>query len=880
MKIMLIDGNSIINRAFYGLPLLTNKDGEYTNAVYGFLNIFFRLYDEEKPERVAVAFDLPAPTFRHKMYGEYKGTRKSMPEELRPQLPLLKNMLRKMEVATFEQEGYEADDILGTLAKKAEENGHRVVVISGDRDLLQLATETIKIRIPKTKAGKTEVEDYFAADVLEKMGVSPIEYIDVKALMGDASDNIPGVPGIGEKTATKIIQDYKTIENAIANAAEIKPKKASENLETYKEQAILSKELATIIIDADIKIDFESMLANNLYNEEALEEVKRLGFRTIIERFLKTASVKEPEANSNYKMIKSVDELKKLVGELVAEKEFAIGLTYLQDECIGYSVASSTCEGVFVPSEYFKDSQELFISNVGKIMLDSKKDKTQLKKLGMEINNIIFDISLAAYILDSKAGSYLCGDIAEMFLDGAVSGLKTEEALVGKGKNKKTIKTLSDQEVVDFAASQADILFRAYPILLNKLKESDQEKLYFEMEFPLAEVLFDMEISGIKVNRDELIAFGKVLDGYLEELTKEIYILAGEEFNINSPMQLGKILFEKLGLKGSKKTTQGYSTAADILEKLKDKDPIINKILEFRTYMKLKSTYVEGLLATVDKESSKIHSTFMQTIAATGRISSVEPNLQNIPVRLSLGRELRKVFVPSDDSFVFLDGDYSQIELRVLAHIAHDKTMIEAFENGEDIHRLTASQVFKIPLDEVTNTQRSNAKAVNFGIVYGISSFSLSQDLGIMKKEADRYIAGYFEKYPQIKEYLDRTIIEAREEGFAKTIFNRRRPIPELNASNFNERSFGERVAMNMPIQGSAADIIKIAMINVHRKLKERNFSSRLILQVHDELLLEVKKDELEQVRELVKNEMENAVDLSVTMRVDLHEGNSWFEAK
>ena len=886
-KIMLIDGNSIINRAFYAIPPLTNSAGEYTNAVYGFLNIFFRLCDEERPSHIAVAFDLPKPTFRHIKYGAYKAGRRQMPDELRPQIPLLKALLAKMNIAVYEREGYEADDILGTLAVKAEEDGFAVSVVSGDKDLLQLATERITIRIPRTRAGKTEVESYNAADVLEKMGVTPVEYIDVKALMGDASDNIPGVPGIGEKTATKIIQDYKTVENAIEHAADVKPKKASENLAAFSEQARLSRELALIVTDADIAIDFNEAHAPDIYNAEALAEVRRLEFKAMTERFAKklmetgsgvqTAAIeKATDADCPAKtLIDSPEDLRGLISRLRGKDAIAVSLVWVGGDAAGLSVATDGI-AAFVEHGLLDNCAEIFTLPSKKIMLDAKRDISYLRGRGFTVSNFTFDAGLAAYVLDATMGSYGYRDIARVFLG---EEYPDPDELLGKGKNKKTISELTREQLTEYGAVCADIAYRSYDALDAELAFNRQDKLYYETELPLVEVLLDMESWGLGLDRAAIQEFGAKLDGVISVLTARIYELAGEEFNINSPAQLGHILFDKLGIKGGKKTSLGYSTAADELEKQTDKHPIIREVLDYRTHVKLKSTYVDGLFAVADPKTARVYSKFNQTVTTTGRLSSSEPNLQNIPVRLALGRELRKAFVPAD-GFVFLDGDYSQIELRVLAHLSDDETLIAAFREGQDIHRLTASQAFGIPFDSVTPEQRNNAKAVNFGIVYGISAFSLSQDLGITKAEADRYIAAYFERYPKVKVFLDKTVSDAREKGYAETIWGRRRKIPELKSHNYNQRSFGERAAMNMPVQGSAADIIKLAMIRVHRRLKERRLQSRLVLQVHDELLLEVRKDELTEVRVLVKTEMEQAVDLKVDMSADLSTGATWYDTK
>ncbi len=882
-KIMLIDGNSIVNRAFYGVPLLTNKEGKYTNGVYGFLNILFKLMDEEKPDHLAVAFDLKAPTFRHKTFADYKGTRKGMPEELREQMPLLKEVLRKMNISIFEQEGYEADDILGTLSALAEQNGVVPVVVSGDRDLLQIAGENLKVRIPKTKGGKTETEDYYAADVVEKYGVTPTEFIDVKALMGDTSDNIPGVPSIGEKTAVKIIQQYHDIETAIAHAAEIKPKKASENLAEFQEQARLSKFLATIIRDMPLEWDVEGVRIKDMFNAEAYELVKRLEFKSMFGRFEQAVPAEKKEEKA-YQLITDREGAEKIMASL---EKGETGYAFVSDdgECQGLALYQKKLGGVWVEAsmqllmdDILRIFRDFFADSAyEKIGHDIKQDIKLLRGYGYDGFTAEFDTAIAAYILNATGSSYEYDDIANTFLD---ETYPSAEEVLGKGRTKKAFVSLSDEERTSFAARQAEIFFRAKKVMDEKLKENEQESLFYDMEMPLIYVLADMEKYGIKVDKKALLAYQKLLDESLGGMTEEIYALAGEEFNINSPKQLGVILFEKLGMKGGKKTKTGYSTAADVLEKLRTEHPIVDKILTYRQLAKLKSTYADGLLAVMDMDTEKIYSTFNQTITATGRISSTEPNLQNIPVRLALGRELRKVFIPESDEYCFLDADYSQIELRVLAHIADDESLIEAFRSNQDIHRMTASQVFHVPFEEVTSLQRSNAKAVNFGIIYGKGAFTLAQDLEITRKEAEEYINAYFARYPKIKGFMDDVIKNGAEKGYVSTLWNRRRAMPELQSSNFIQRAAGERAAMNMPIQGSAADIIKLAMIKVHRALKEGGFKSRLILQVHDELLIETHKDEKEAVAKILKENMEQAAELAVPLDVDVHEGASWFEAK
>lgn len=882
-KIMLIDGNSIVNRAFYGVPLLTNAEGRYTNGVYGFLNILFKLLDEEKPEYLAVAFDLHAPTFRHKTFDGYKGTRKGMPEELREQMPLLKEVLQKMHISIFEQEGFEADDILGTLSALAEKNGILPVVVSGDRDLLQIAGEGLKVRIPKTKGGRTETEDYYAADVMEKYGVTPTEFIDVKALMGDTSDNIPGVPGIGEKTAVKIIQQYHDIETAIAHAAEIKPKKASENLAEFQEQARLSKFLATIVRDMPLEWQADAMKIEDMFNAKAYELVKRLEFKSMFSRFEKAQPAEKREKKA-YRLVTDRAGAEEVLS-LLKKGEVGYAFVYDNEECQGLALYQEAMGGVWVEAsmqllmdDILKIFQPFFADAAyEKIGHEVKRDIKLLRGYGYDGFEAKFDTAIAAYLLNATGSSYEYDDIANSFLQ---ETYPSAEEILGKGRAKKAFLSLPEQERTAFAAGQAEIFFRAKEIMAEKLRENEQEGLFYDMEMPLIYVLADMEKYGIKVDKTALLAYQRLLEERLDGMTEEIYALAGEEFNINSPKQLGVILFEKLGLKGGKKTKTGYSTAADVLEKLRTEHPIVEKILEYRTLAKLKSTYADGLLAVMDIYTEKIYSTFNQTITATGRISSTEPNLQNIPVRLELGRELRKVFIPESEEYCFLDADYSQIELRVLAHIAGDESLIDAFKNGQDIHRMTASQVFHVPFDEVTPLQRSNAKAVNFGIIYGKGSFTLSQDLGITRKEAEDYIRAYFARYPKIKGFMEDTIKKGTEKGYVSTLWNRRRAMPELQSGNFMQRAAGERAAMNMPIQGSAADIIKLAMIKVHRALQEGGYRSRLILQVHDELLIETHKEEKEAVAAILKENMEQAAKLAVPLDVDVHEGASWYEAK
>ena len=881
-KLVLIDGHSILNRAFYGVPELTNSEGLHTNAVYGFLNIMFKILDEEKPDYLTVAFDLSAPTFRHKMYGEYKGTRKPMPHELVEQVPLIKEALTDMNVCVVTKEGYEADDILGTLAKRAEAEGMIVSVVSGDRDLLQLATDNIKIRIPKTKKGTTEIEDYNTAQVVETYGVTPVEFIDMKALMGDASDNIPGVPGIGEKTAGAIISKYHSIENAYEHVEELTPNKAKNNLKEYYEQAQLSKTLATININTQLEYSFENAGLSDMFTKDAYQLFKRLEFKSILSRFEKNVeSYNDDELEKSFKIIEDLSDAEKVftafgmadsVGIfMVPDKSnglFAVALSRTGDSGDGRTVYIPV--GGFMTAEYLSDRTAELVhvlhENGKKACFINLKE--QLDFLPIAESDGAEDAALMAYLLNPLKDTYQYDDIARDFLGMLV---KSRADIMGKALYEESDKTYI------CACYNAYTAARAYKVLEQRLEDEDMAGLYENIEKPLVYALKEMESNGILVDKDGLIAYGDMLKEKIAVVEKEVYELAGTQFNINSPKQLGEVLFGQMGLPGGKKTKTGYSTSADVLEKLAPEHPVVGKVLEYRQLTKLNSTYADGLLQYIG-EDGRIHGKFNQTITATGRISSTEPNLQNIPIRMELGSRIRQVFIPKP-GFVFLDSDYSQIELRILAHMSDDENLIAAYNSDEDIHRITASQVFNTPLNEVTKTQRSNAKAVNFGIVYGISSFGLSQDLSISKKEAAKYIEKYFETYPKVHEFLNGLVSSAKEKGYSVTMFKRRRPIPELSSSNFMQRSFGERVAMNAPIQGTAADIIKLAMIGVYHKLKELGLKSKLILQVHDELLIETAKDEVDIVKSILDEQMKNAARLSVALVVDTNEGSNWLEA-
>ena len=906
-KLVLIDGHSILNRAFFGLPDLTNSEGLHTNAVYGFLNILFKILEEEKPDYLTVAFDVHAPTFRHKMFDAYKGTRSPMDDALRQQVPLMKEMLTAMGVRIVEMEGYEADDILGTIAGMGEREGMDVSVVSGDRDLLQLATDHVKIRIPKTKKTGTEIEDYLAADVKARYLVTPKEFIDVKALMGDTADNIPGVPGIGEKTATALIEKYGNIEAVHEDAANVKPPRASKNIVEFWDQAVLSKELATIITDVPIEYDFaEAKLddVQNLYTEDAYLLCKRLEFKNLLGRF--EVDAPKNQAQEHFRIVRDKSEADKIwkkagndpIGYYIVP--FASGKDGKQEKDGQMRLFAEAPKNAFAAMAVAFSEEDIYLFVTGEkltsddlvdqlihrrestlIAADLKPDlkffpdeaKVDSWENYLAFRARFFDRTVAAYLLNPLKGDYPYDDVAKDYLGLMVP---TKSDYLGKSEAGAVL-IENEQSVMSYACYEAYIAWKSYPVLKEALQQHEMESLFTEIEMPLVFVLSDMEREGICIDADALKEYGEQLAGSITEYEKKIYEEAGEEFNINSPKQLGVILFEKLQLPNGKKTKTGYSTAADVLDKLAPDYPIVADILEYRKLSKLKSTYADGLAGFID-ETGKIHTSFNQTITATGRLSSTDPNLQNIPIRMELGKLIRKVFHPKDGD-LFVDSDYSQIELRLLAHISGDEGLIEAFRENQDIHRSTASKVFGVPFDEVTDLQRRNAKAVNFGIVYGISAFGLSQDLNIPQKEAQGFIDSYFATYPKIKEFLDRTVAQAKECGFTRTLYGRIRPIPELSSSNFMQRQFGERVAMNAPIQGTAADIIKIAMIRVHDRLIRDGFQSRLILQVHDELLIETAESEKDTVIALLEEEMRGAADLKVELAVGTEYGYNWYDA-
>ena len=879
-KLLLIDGNSIINRAFYGImgsKMLMTEDGTYTNAVYGFLSILFKELDDIKPEYLVVAFDLKAPTHRHKMYDKYKANRHGMPEELAMQMPILKETLKAMNVCIIEKEGYEADDILGTLAKWGQKEELEVTVLTGDRDSFQLIDKNIKVRIPRTKMGKTETEDYTVEKIEEEYGLEPLDLIEVKGLMGDTSDNIPGVPGVGEKTALNLIKQYKSIDEVYNHIDEQKGK-LKEKLSENKDLAYLSRTLGTIDINAPIEKDLGAFQVEEWNKPEVLEIFKKLKFNRFIDRFalqenIGATSFSDLQINTEIEHEKIVDKTK--LAELKQEiQENKVIYYYLTEEkFIIYSPKTNKCFSV----ENVQDFKDIFEDkNILKCSYKQKEEFIILWNKGIEAKNLMFDIAIAGYILNSNINKYTIEYLANEYINFDIAEYlsNTEET----GVEQITLFDNAEEPKEDKTYIYAYAIYKLYNVLTQKMEEAGSIDLFNKIEMPLTEVLASMQYEGIYIDKQELLDFGKELQEKIDILTQEIYELTGEEFNINSTKQLGEILFEKLKLTAKKKTKTGYSTDVDVLEKIKYEHPVIEKILEYRQLQKLNSTYVEGLIPYID-ETGRIHSKFHQTVTTTGRISSTDPNLQNIPTRMELGRKLRKVFKP-EQGYIFVDADYSQIELRVLAHISEDKNMIEAFCNNEDIHAQAASKVFNIPLEEVTKEERTKAKAVNFGIVYGISEFGLREQLGVSRKKAKEYIEQYLDKYSGIKEFMINIVEETKEKGYVETLYHRRRYVPELKSNNYMVRQFGGRVAMNTPIQGTAADIMKIAMINVYNKLKENNLKSKLIVQVHDEILVETLESEKEQVKQIVKEEMENVIKLKVPLLAEVEEGYNWYEAK
>ena len=901
-KIVLIDGNSILNRAFYGImgnKMLTTPDGKYTNAVYGFLAILFKVLEDIEPEYLMVTFDLKAPTARHKLYDGYKATRKGMPNELAEQMPILKDILKSMNIKVIEKEGYEADDVLGTMAKRAEKDGFDVTIVSGDRDTFQLTSNRVKVRIPHTKMGKTETETFGREEVLKKYGVTPKQLIEVKGLQGDTSDNIPGVLGIGEKTALELVKKYKTIDGiyeAIEKGEDDLKPKAKERLLENKELAMLSRTLGTINLEVPIEENLEEFKIKEWNKEEVFSKFKELNFNRFIDRF-NLKSEEGPKQNLaelfEIKTLNTQNEIKDLLEKIQNKLVFMLGTEKVEQENL---IIKKQIKSIYIyidntVYEIKFNTNEEFISyfktifeneNIQKYSYRLNETYVLLMQNGIYLKEIKFDTEIAAYLLNPSNGKYKLDELANQYLS-----IDIPEYLefVGAKQQKETQMTLFSQDEmnVDFEKYQNAIymytIAKLAEIMNKKLEEINSLKLFENIEMPLIKVLAEMQYEGIYVDKQELVSFGVKLKEDIEVIKQEIYKLAGEEFNINSTLQLGNILFEKLKLPVYKKTKKGYSTDVDILEKLKPEHPIIEKILEYRGFMKLNSTYIEGLIVYINEYTHKIHSYFHQTITATGRISSTEPNLQNIPTRAEQGKQIKKAFKAQEGN-IFIDADYSQIELRILAHISNDTNMREAFLNEEDIHKQVASKVFNVPLEEVTKEQRTAAKAVNFGIVYGISGFGLAEQLGISRKKAEQYIEQYLEKYKGVKEFMDRIVEKAKEQGYVETLFHRRRYIPELSSNNYMVRQFGARAAMNTPIQGTAADIMKIAMIEVNKKLEEEKLNAKLILQIHDELLIECKIEEKEEVKKILKESMENAVKLSIPLEVEVSEADNWYDVK
>ncbi len=891
-KLVLIDGNSIINRAFYGImgsKTLMTKDGTYTNGIFGFLAIYFKILEDINPEYVAITFDLKAPTKRHELYEQYKGNRKPMPEELAVQMPILKEILRAMQIDIIEKQGYEADDILGTLAKFGKKQKLDVTILTGDRDAFQLIEDGIKVRIPRTKMGKTESQDYTLEKIKEEYGISPKKLIEVKGLMGDSSDNIPGVPGIGEKTALELVKKYSSIDKLYEklenNEDDIKGK-LREKLIQNKELAYLSRTLGTINIEVPIQKDLQEMKRKEWDYQLVYQLFKKLGFHRFIERFhLNTTGGITATEEYEVELLEDDKQIQVLKNTIMENKQLFYYLDKLPMS--QNKIVEKQVNGIYV---YVVEKNKVYyiqdIKKLKKIFQDPeilkcsyklKEDYCILKQNEILTQNMMFDIELAAYLLNSTKSQYTIESISKEYL-----GIDIESKNIKEDNMQMNLFAVPEQDskLDKKKAAYAYAIGKLHPLLIEKMKKDKCYSLFEEIEMPLSEVLAEMQYTGIYVDKEELLIYGKVLQEQLKTLSTEIYQLAGEEFNINSPKQLGEILFEKLKLPVQKKKKTGYSTDVEVLEKIKKEHPIIEKILEYRQVAKLNSTYVEGLISYINPITNRIHSHFHQTVTATGRISSTDPNLQNIPTRMELGRQLRKIFKAEKANSLFLDADYSQIELRVLAHISKDETMIKAFNHNEDIHSQAASKVFGIPIENVTKELRSKAKAVNFGIVYGISDFGLAEQIGSTKKEAKQYIEQYLEKYSGIKQFMTDIIEQAKLKGYVETLYKRRRYIPELKSSNYMVRQFGARVAMNTPIQGTAADIMKIAMIHVYQELKSKQLKSKIVLQIHDELLIETFEEEKEIVKNILQKGMENAIKLKVPLQVEVEEGKSWFDAK
>ncbi len=889
-KLVVIDGNSILNRAFYGImgsKMLQTSDGTYTNAVYGFLTIMFKLIEDLEPKYMVVAFDLKAPTKRHELYKEYKGTRHGMPDELASQMPIIKEVLSAMNITVITKEGYEADDILGTLSRYGEANGLEVVLLTGDRDSFQLATNQTIIRIPRTKQGKTETENFDREKIIETYGVEPIQLIEVKGLMGDTSDNIPGVPGVGEKTALNLIKEYGNIDNLyekIENGEAQLKGKLLENLVNNKELAYLSRELGRIDIDSPIEKDLDKFKIVEWDKEKVLELFKTLRFSKFIERF----NLEKDGEKEIQELFEIVDITAKEARDIF-ENDEKIYYYFEKIETSKKLIIKKEIKNLYLAKEnkvYVLDFElnkdyikEIFEDkNILKVGYEQKVDYIILKENGINPENLMYDIRIAGYLLNSVSNAYSIEELARLYLNIDFSSYSSKESV---GEQTSLFDEPTEDKKNDFnSAMYANVIFRLEKVLTDELEKIDSLELFRNIEMPAAEVLADMQYQGVYVDQREIVKFGEKLKKSLEELKIDICKMAGEEFNINSTKQLGEILFEKLGLTIVKKTKSGYSTDVETLEKIKNEHPIIEKILEYRKLMKLNSTYVEGMIPFINEKTGRVHTYFHQTVTATGRISSTEPNLQNIPTRTELGKKIRKFFKVDSKDKIFVDADYSQIELRVLAHMSKDEIMVDAFNQDADIHAICASQVFDVPLEKVSKQLRSRAKAVNFGIVYGISEFGLAEQIDIKRNEAKKYIDQYLTKYSGIKQFMDDIVEEAKEKGYVETIYHRRRYIPELKSNNYMVRKFGDRAAMNTPIQGTAADIMKIAMIKVYNELKTRHLKSKIVLQIHDELLIETYLDEKDEVKEVLKNSMESAAKLLVPLVVDVEEGISWYQTK
>ncbi|KAB3539036.1 DNA polymerase I [Alkaliphilus pronyensis] len=886
-RIVIIDGNSLINRAFYALPPLVTKDGKYTNAIYGFLTMLSKVYDEYDPEYIGVAFDLKAPTFRHKEYGDYKLGRKKMPPELAQQMEPLKEVLDALNIYRVEAEGFEADDLIGTLSKLCEEKGMESLIVTGDKDALQLASQTTKILI--TKKGISNLEIYDDKKLYDVYELTPQQFIDLKGLMGDKSDNIPGVPGVGEKTALKLLKEFGSIDTLIKNSNKITATKLREKIEKHASDAVMSRRLATIVTDVPVDIDIESLKRTEGHYDYIVELFKKYEFNSLINKFaIQKNEVNNEKKQKNLIKITNLESMLKAKSNMINGREIAIkSLTeesnMLTDEIICISMA--TREDIYFIDLKNTDKPKEIIEAVKDILSheeieiighDVKKEIIHFKPYDITINNITFDTMIAEYLIDPAKSSYGLKELSTFYLN---ESIMDDEELRGKGKKQLKPKDIDPQKVEKYMCQHVNAIIELMGPIEEKIKELQLENLYYNVELPLTEVLASMELEGIKVDKDMLNRLKIEFQDKLEELTKNIYSLAGVSFNINSPKQLGEVLFERLELPPIKKTKTGFSTNAEVLEKLYDKHEIIPRIIDYRQIAKLKSTYVDGLLNIINPITNRIHSSFNQTVTTTGRISSTEPNLQNIPVKLEMGRRLRRAFT-AEEGYRFVDADYSQIELRVLAHISGDENLLDAFDKDQDIHTRTAAEIFDVDMEDVTQEMRSNAKAVNFGIVYGISDFGLGENLNISRAKAKKYIDSYLEKYGSVKKYMGDSVKAAKEKGYVKTLLNRRRYLPELHSSNFNIRSFGERIAMNTPIQGSAADIIKLAMVKVYKALNEKQLKSKLILQVHDELIVEAPQDELDIVKELLKECMETAIELKVRLKADLSYGDTWYDAK